>query len=68
MVYQEKDSDSTGTKLLGSLLNAVAFVVLITLTTVVFVLLYKYRCMKVIYGWLTISTMLLLGLFGGLFA
>jgi len=34
-------------RLLGSLLNAAIFVAIIVFTTVVFVILYKYRCMKV---------------------
>eukprot|EP01091_Cochliopodium_minus_P002553 TRINITY_DN123_c2_g1_i1.p1 TRINITY_DN123_c2_g1~~TRINITY_DN123_c2_g1_i1.p1 ORF type:complete len:373 (-),score=97.84 TRINITY_DN123_c2_g1_i1:51-1169(-) len=68
LAYNEQASDSAGTKLLGSLINAVIFVALITVTTIVFVLLYKYRCMKVIYGWLILATILLLAMFGGLLA
>jgi len=49
MVYQEHASDSTVEKLGGSIINALLFVVLIVLVTCVLVLLYKYRCLKLIY-------------------
>eukprot|EP01112_Ceratiomyxa_fruticulosa_P007093 TRINITY_DN1830_c0_g1_i1.p1 TRINITY_DN1830_c0_g1~~TRINITY_DN1830_c0_g1_i1.p1 ORF type:complete len:424 (+),score=89.41 TRINITY_DN1830_c0_g1_i1:172-1443(+) len=65
MVYQEDSTDSTSTKFFGSLLNALAFLGIILGTTVLFVILYKYRCLKVIYTWLMVSTCLLLGMFGG---
>ncbi len=65
MVYHEEGADSTGTKLGGSIANALVFVGIVTLTTVLFVLLYKYRCMKIMYGWLIGSTTLTLGFFGG---
>ena len=48
MVYKESSSDSTVEKLTGSIINAVIFVVLIVLVTFVLVILYKYRCIKVI--------------------
>lgn len=48
-----------------SLLNALIFVVMIICTTFIFVLLYKYRCLKVLFGWLMGSTGVLLALFGG---
>eukprot|EP00300_Choanocystis_sp_HF-7_P026790 c3074_g1_i1.p3 GENE.c3074_g1_i1~~c3074_g1_i1.p3 ORF type:complete len:354 (+),score=84.89 c3074_g1_i1:101-1063(+) len=51
-------------KLGGALLNAAIFVAIITATTTVFVLLYKYNCMRVIYGWLFTSTTMMLGLVG----
>lgn len=31
------------------------------LVTVIFVVLYKYRCMKILFGWLGLSTVMLLG-------
>lgn len=65
LAYHEQAGDSTGTKFVGSLENAAIFVVMITLTTVLFVLLYKYRCLKVLFGWLIMSTALMLGMFGG---
>jgi hypothetical protein len=47
MVYHEEGNDSVGTKFVGSIGNALVFVAIVTLTTVLFVVLYKYRCMKV---------------------
>mmetsp|Transcript_10035 Transcript_10035/g.13779 ORF Transcript_10035/g.13779 Transcript_10035/m.13779 type:complete len:376 (-) Transcript_10035:54-1181(-) len=67
MVYNESDDDSTGTKLLGSLLNAIIFLIAILVTTVLFVILFKYRCYKIIYGWLILSSLMMLGMFGGVF-
>ncbi|KAL6530626.1 hypothetical protein OROMI_028515 [Orobanche minor] len=43
LVYLESSSDSTAQKLEGAILNAVVFVVIITLVTFLLVLLYYYR-------------------------
>jgi len=67
MAYNESSSDSTGTKFLGSLINALIFLAAILATTVLFVILYKYRCLKIIYGWLIMSSLMLLVAFGGMF-
>eukprot|EP01116_Phalansterium_solitarium_P017491 TRINITY_DN4319_c0_g1_i1.p1 TRINITY_DN4319_c0_g1~~TRINITY_DN4319_c0_g1_i1.p1 ORF type:complete len:445 (+),score=143.03 TRINITY_DN4319_c0_g1_i1:286-1620(+) len=67
MVYNESASDSDGMRLGGALLNALIFLAAILVTTVAFVLLYKYRCMKILYGWLILSSMFMLAIFGGLF-
>jgi presenilin 1 len=64
MVYHESGADSSGTKFIGSIGNALVFVGIVTVTTVLFVLLFKFRCMKVLYGWLIGSTTLTLGFFG----
>ena len=55
-VYEEQSSDSGGTRLLGSLLNALVFVAMIVVMTLLFVCLYYYRCLKLIFGWLILST------------
>lgn len=68
LAFAENADQSGGTRFLFSLLNAVIFVAVILVITVLFVILYKYRCLKVIYGWLFLSTILLLGFFGGLLA
>jgi presenilin 1 len=47
LVYLESTSDSGAQRFFGSLLNAAIFVVMIVVVTVIFVLLYKYRCLKV---------------------
>merc|ERR1712137_523047 len=65
MVYQEKSSDSAGVKLGGALLDAFIFVAMIVVVTFVLVLLYKYRCLKIIYNWLILSCATLLAVFGG---
>ena len=49
----------------GSLLNAAYFIGMVVVITVVLVLLYKYRCMKIIYGYLMFSTFSLLFFTGG---
>jgi presenilin 1 len=66
LVYQENDNDSGGSKFGGALLNALIFVGIILVATCVIVVLYKYRCLKAIYGWLIMSCVSLLGFFGGL--
>ncbi|KAH6817580.1 Presenilin-1 [Perilla frutescens var. frutescens] len=43
LVYMESPTDSTAQKLEGAILNAVVFVVIITLVTFLLVLLYYYR-------------------------
>jgi presenilin 1 len=65
MVYHESGADSSGTRFVGSVGNALVFVGIVTVTTVLFVLLFKFRCMKILYGWLIGSTSLTLGAFGG---
>lgn len=66
-VYQSAPSVAiTPLAIVGALGNAVVFVVLIVVVTVVFVILYKYRCMKLIYGWLIMSSGLMLLAFGSI--
>jgi len=65
IAYTESASDNTGTKLWKSLVNALIVLAAILITTVLFVILYKYRCLKIIYGWLFTSSLIMLGLFGG---
>jgi len=67
IAYTEQDSDTTGTKLWKSLVNALIVLAAILFTTVIFVVLYKYRCLKIIYGWLITSSMIMLAAFGGAF-
>eukprot|EP01118_Nematostelium_gracile_P013882 TRINITY_DN52_c0_g1_i1.p1 TRINITY_DN52_c0_g1~~TRINITY_DN52_c0_g1_i1.p1 ORF type:complete len:368 (+),score=87.66 TRINITY_DN52_c0_g1_i1:58-1161(+) len=67
IAYAEQDSDSNGTKLWKSLVNALVVLVAILVTTVVFVVLYKYRCLKIIYGWLITASSIMLASFGGTF-
>lgn len=65
MVYHEEESDSVGTKAGGVLLNALAMVGMLFVVTTLMLLLYKYRCYRVMYGWLLFSVASLLFTFGG---
>lgn len=59
--YKETDSnESNGEKLGGALLNTLIIIGIVVFMTFGLVALYKYRCMKVIHGWLIISSLLLL--------
>eukprot|EP00761_Pharyngomonas_kirbyi_P011921 gb/GECH01011947.1/.p1 GENE.gb/GECH01011947.1/~~gb/GECH01011947.1/.p1 ORF type:complete len:379 (+),score=58.02 gb/GECH01011947.1/:1-1137(+) len=60
MVYREKSEDDTWLKLGGALLNGLIIVCLVVVMTVILVILYKFRCMKIIWGWLMFSCGLLL--------
>jgi len=64
-LIHEHSSDSTAQKAVGSIINAVVFVIMIVIVTFVLVALYYFRCMKVIFGWLILSVAVLLGSFGG---
>jgi len=68
MVYEEKEEDSTSTKLAGSVENAAIFIALIVGVTTLLFLLYKFHCTKLIYAWLITSVGMLLASFGGLVA
>ncbi|KIY92207.1 Presenilin-like protein [Monoraphidium neglectum] len=46
------DGDSTGQKLGGALLNAVIFVCIVAAMTFVLFFLFKYKCYRVIYGYM----------------
>ena len=48
-----------------AIITAVVFVIMITIVTFVFVVLFYFRCTKVMIGWVTLSVILLLLLFGG---
>ena len=64
MVYRERDTDSDGARLGGSILNAVMLVLMFTVITFLMYCLYKYRCMRFIWGYLGLSVGTLLGFFG----
>ena len=53
--YTERESDSAGTKLTGSVINALIFVGAIAAMTFILVLLFKYGCTKLIYGYMGFS-------------
>jgi hypothetical protein len=67
IVYTEQSTDGAGTLLWKSLVNALIVLAAILITTIIFVILYKYRCLKLIYGWLITSSLIMLAAFGGAF-
>ena len=66
MVYRELEADSASTKAGGVLLNALAMVAMLAGVTTLMMLLYRWRCYKLMYGWLLFSVASLLYSFGGL--
>nr|AAG28518.1 presenilin [Helix lucorum] len=56
-------TEDTGTKLWQSMANAVILLCVIVVMTVVLLLLYKYKCYRVINGWLVLSSIMLLFFF-----
>jgi presenilin 1 len=65
MAYDEKATDTVQQKAEGSLLNAAYFIGMVVAVTVILLLLYKFHCMKIIYGYLIFSVFSLLVFTGG---
>ncbi|XP_053393734.1 presenilin-1-like isoform X2 [Mercenaria mercenaria] len=63
----DKPDTDTGTKVWQSLANAMILLAVVIVMTIILLLLYKYRCYKVIHGWLILSSLLLLFLFAYLY-
>jgi hypothetical protein len=59
-VYSTGNADnSTGEQLGESLINGIVIVSVICAMTFLIVLLYKYRCMKILMGYMILSSVLL---------
>lgn len=65
LVYLESPTDTTSQKLEGALLNALVFVVLITLVTFLLVLLYYYQCTNFLKHYTRLSAFFVLAFMGG---
>jgi len=62
-----EDSDDAGTLAWMSVANALIMLAVIAVMTVLLVIAYKYECRKLIYGWLFVSSVMLLFLFSYLY-
>jgi len=62
VIYKEDGTGTTGEQLGHALVNALLIVGIVIGFTTLLVVLYYYKCMKIIIGWLLLSTGMLLGL------
>ncbi|CAH9095749.1 unnamed protein product [Cuscuta epithymum] len=63
--YSESSSDSAWDKLKGALLNALIFIVVVTIATFILVLLFYYRCTSFLKYYMGFSSFLVLAFMGG---
>lgn len=65
-IFDVSDTSNSDAKNFGlSLINGLVIISVIAAATFVIVLLYKYRCMKLLLGYMIFSSTALLGLLGG---
>ncbi|KAJ6221414.1 hypothetical protein RDWZM_007226 [Blomia tropicalis] len=60
--FTDQNVDST-TKVIQSFANAFILLAFIVVMTIVLIMLYKFRCYKIIHGWLMLSSLMMLFLF-----
>lgn len=65
LVYDEKPSDSAGAKFGGALLNALVFVVIVTVVTFMLVALFYFRCTRFLKAYMGLSAFTVLAYMGG---
>ncbi|XP_019769236.2 presenilin homolog isoform X1 [Dendroctonus ponderosae] len=62
-----EESPETSTKVWNAIANALILMTVIVIMTILLIVLYKYRCYKVIHGWLILSSTMLLSIFSYLY-
>lgn len=62
-----EESNETSTKVWNAAANSLILMCVIVIMTVLLIVLYKYRCYKVIHGWLIVSSLMLLSVFSYLY-
>lgn len=62
-----EESPDTSTKVWNALANSLILMAVIVVMTVLLIILYKYRCYKIIHGWLILSSLMLLFIFAYLY-
>lgn len=65
-IFTLSDDQSAVTNLGLGLVNALVIVCVLTMLTLVIVLLYKYKCLKILIGYMIFASTILLGLLGGI--
>jgi presenilin 1 len=65
--FDESQTSNGGTKLWMSIANASIFISVVIVMTIVLILLYKFKCYKIIHGWLAFSSLMLLFFFTYMF-
>jgi len=61
--FEQDDTTDSASKIWGALANAAIVLVVVIVMTGLLILLYKYRCYKIIHGWLVLASLLLLFIF-----